>query len=361
MSGSAKAGPATATTGPAKPTLTRQTSENFLRHNANFRNKLLRKIPKLYRTNGFTYIILQKTTDNSIIIKPIFGFTEKSDIDTLLGDYAIPHISIHPGESSGDGTRIHFTSGNKGLSSGVMYFPIDLSQLCSNVITFEFGGDLVGIQDVIGVILEHQPTISDHLFRMINSVYEKKNTPEKLVTFINRSYIMMMIEVTNLLRSIYQPCINANKAAREAAAAARAAAMAMAGNSSTNSSTNSNANFNANSNSNSSTNSNANSKANHIAKKCPIQTRLEEKYKKKYSKKLDWEVGVDITQYIEKYRKKHGVDPPEEKNNEFLNTLSGGGYKSYVHVPNFGKRLVRYRKNGKAYVILKGKKKNLYK
>ena len=44
-----------------------------------------------------------------------------------------------------------------------------------------------------------------------------------------------------------------------------------------------------------------------------------------------------------------------------FNSVSGGGYKSYVHVPNFGKRLVRYRKNGKAYVILKGKKKNLYK
>lgn len=47
--------------------------------------------------------------------------------------------------------------------------------------------------------------------------------------------------------------------------------------------------------------------------------------------------------------------------NSNSNSVSGGSYKSYVHVPNFGKRLVRYRKNGKAYVILKGKKKNLYK
>ena len=55
----------------------------------------------------------------------------------------------------------------------------------------------------------------------------------------------------------------------------------------------------------------------------------------------------------------NNIEPePEPENWE---SLSGGSYKSYVHVPNFGKRLVRYRKNGKAYVILKGKKKNLYK
>ena len=33
-----------------------------------------------------------------------------------------------------------------------------------------------------------------------------------------------------------------------------------------------------------------------------------------------------------------------------------GGSSQFIHVPNHGKRKLRYQKNGRAYVIVKGKK-----
>ena len=34
----------------------------------------------------------------------------------------------------------------------------------------------------------------------------------------------------------------------------------------------------------------------------------------------------------------------------------GIGGTNFIHIPNYGKRKVRYQKNGRAYVIVKGKK-----
>ena len=37
------------------------------------------------------------------------------------------------------------------------------------------------------------------------------------------------------------------------------------------------------------------------------------------------------------------------------NTFNQGG-SQFIHIPNYGKRKVRYQKNGRPFVIVKGKK-----
>ena len=40
----------------------------------------------------------------------------------------------------------------------------------------------------------------------------------------------------------------------------------------------------------------------------------------------------------------------------FNNNNNNKGGSQFIHIPNYGKRKIRYQKNGKAYVIVKGKK-----
>lgn len=47
------------------------------------------------------------------------------------------------------------------------------------------------------------------------------------------------------------------------------------------------------------------------------------------------------------------------KNNPFYNNGYLGGGKRYIHIKNIGKRLLRYNKSGRQYVIVKNKKKYL--
>ena len=45
------------------------------------------------------------------------------------------------------------------------------------------------------------------------------------------------------------------------------------------------------------------------------------------------------------------------KNNNNTNSENNNfGGSQFIHVPNYGKRKVRYQKNGRAYVIVKGNK-----
>lgn len=51
--------------------------------------------------------------------------------------------------------------------------------------------------------------------------------------------------------------------------------------------------------------------------------------------------------------------PKQNENNPFHNNEYIGGGKRYIHIKNIGKRLLRYNKSGRQYVIVKNKKKYL--
>ena len=48
------------------------------------------------------------------------------------------------------------------------------------------------------------------------------------------------------------------------------------------------------------------------------------------------------------------VSPIRVNNNAAEGSASGGS--QFIHIPNIGKRKIRYYKNGKPYVLVKGKK-----
>ena len=308
MSGSAEANTGSAEAGQrlTRPRLTRQSSNNFYRQDQNFLNKLLQFVR--YPRQSWLFKkekIIFYNHNNNLIIKPSFGETNRGNIEDIAKNQNIAHITIHKPNVQEDRRRGRRRRGNTKI-----HFVIgNVSKIQRNTgkkqVTY-FPIDLSHICEG-GITFYNQEMEQVLPSVMLDSL------PQDLREY-HDDYMKMFMKLPSILQKYYEPCIKANRKAKaNANVRARANARAMA--------------------------------------KAPTKNRSA----------FTPPTSPHQNQQQQQQQQQGTFDGNFGNWENLFNSVSGGGYKSYVHVPNFGKRLVRYRKNGKAYVILKGKKKNLYK